>query len=129
MNMAIAVEGWRNLFDLLVKFLEDCGRNEETEDRNKVEYVCEQLEGHVSNIRRLHEHVHKEIDLIRRGQSAVAVEGAVLLGEQLSELYESLSCTTLPKWRQKRVELSLAVQCRPQVYVNIVHTEAPQNGN
>ena len=38
-KMADVIQGKERLFSLLTWFLEDCERSEDTDDRNKIEYV------------------------------------------------------------------------------------------
>ena len=52
----MAEVNWRCLFDNTTKFLEECERDEEIQDRDKIDYYRERLETVFRCVYRLHEH-------------------------------------------------------------------------
>lgn len=114
----MAEGNWRCLFEYTTTFLEECERDEEIQDCNKIEYYHERLETVFRCVYRLHEHcagalMHPGEFLLTAAECTIVRE----LDSELIALMNTLSSVYIPLWDRKRAESARLPT--PSVYVHV----------
>ena len=95
----MAEGNWRCLFEYTTTFLEECERDKEIQECNKIEYYLERLETVFRCVYRLHEHcagalMHPGEFLLTDAECTIVRE----LDSELIALMNTLSSVYIPLW-------------------------------